>query len=132
MCVALKNTKVSLLTVTLPHASVSYPALKVTKVSLVTMIPPLPRRGVPTSYRSCPCPGGVSRPRNYRSIAIYSDPAPGQVRCPALQSITIYNDPAPAQVECVTSKVTKVLLFIMILPLSRWGVPPSELPRYRY
>ena len=61
---------------------VSYLGLKV--------VPPSKLRIDPTS-----CPGGVSRPRSYQSVAVYSDSAPAQVGFPALE-------------------VTKVSLFIVI------------------
>ena len=39
--------------------------------------------------RSRPCPGGVSRPRSYQSIAIYNDPAPAQGWFPTLEATKV-------------------------------------------
>ena len=92
---------------------VRFSTLEITKVPLFMVFPSLPRWGLPPSqlpkyrYLPCPppCPGGVSRPRNYQSIAIYWVPILAQLlllvvkKMAACQRI-IHNmcDPAPARV----------------------------------
>ena len=67
-------TKVLLFTGVRASAQVGCPALEVTKVSLCTVI---------GSYQSIacsrPCPGGLSHPRSYQIVVIYSARASAQV-----------------------------------------------------
>ena len=86
------------------------------------MFASLSRWGLPPSklpeyhYLQCsrPCPREVLPPPKLpnKIIAIY------EVRA--------------AQVGIATLEVNKVSQFTMFAPLSRWGLPPSNLPKYRY
>ena len=118
-------------------AQLGCPRLKITKASVITLFAPLlPWGFLPSKSPKClqwsrPCPGGVSHPHNYQSIAFYNVRASAQVGCHAVehcylqcsrscpgrmsraqsyQCIAIYNVRAPAQVGCPAVKVAKVSL----------------------
>ena len=99
----------------LPHSR-SYQSVAIYRVPALPKWGSLPSKLPKCRYLpcSCPCPGGVPRPRTC------SHPCPSGVPRPrSFQSVAIYRVPAPAQVGFPALKVTQVSLFIVFPPLPK-------------